>query len=348
MLIGLPSTSQLHTHAVALRHIFRHRFANVVQTSVEHKLVFVVHEVTTHRGFPSAVSDAIAHLIVHETFRQRRVRIVKLLLVVVARWFAMRHTQRSISLLVGSDEPSGTHFGVEEVELLVGVVHRLLVRRTVDAVVDVAILEIGKEVELIEELIIGTCKDVVVQLLTRVIVISAFGVERAHIVLHPMHFAKVVIAEVVERLSESEIETTILIFQRSDDTAEVAFKVLATHDVSLRDFFAIEQERLQSETLQFLVVFVFFVVTKAIGVVQSCVEIPMLVDALREQSLSVLLEIVVNLIIVERLCGLDISVRVVGAVGLELLTADTVPRMVGALLTTEGDELQSRSFVDVS
>ena len=74
----------------------------------------------------------------------------------------------------------------------------------------------------------------------------------------------------------------------------------------------------------------------------------MLVDALREQSLSVLLEIVVNLIIIERLCGRDVSVRVVGAVGLELLTADTVPRMVGALLTAKGDELQSRSFVDIS
>ena len=209
-------------------------------------------------------------------------------------------------------------------------------------------LEIGREVELIEELIIGTCKDVVVQLLTRVVVISALRVERAHIVLHPMHFTKVVIVEVVERLSESEIKATILVFQRSDGTAEVTFKVLATHDICLCDFLSIEHKRLQSETLQFLVVFVFFVVTKAIGVVQSSVEIPMLVDALREQSLSVLLEIVVNLIIVERLCRLDVSVRVVGAIGLELLTADTIPRMVGALLTTEGDELQSRSFVDIS
>ena len=260
----------------------------------------------------------------------------------------MRHTQRSISLLVGSDEPSGTHFGVEEVELLVGVVHRLLVRRTVDAVVDVAILEVGKEVELIEELIVGTCKDVVVQLLTRVVVISALRVERAHIVLHPMHFTKVVIVEVVERLSESEIKTTILVFQRSDGTAEVTFKVLATHNVSFCDFLTIEHKRLQSETLQFLTIFIFLIVAKAIGVVQSSVEIPMLVDALREQSLSVLLEIVVNLIIVERLCRLDVSVRVVGAVGLELLTADTVPRMVGALLTAKGDELQSRSFVDIS
>ena len=125
--IGFPSSGQFHPKTITLVHIFRNSLTNLIQATIEHKLILVVHVVTTHTRLPSAIGNAITHFIVHQTFSKWRTRIVKFLLISVARRFTMRHTERSIRLLVGSNEPSGTHFGVEEMKFLVGVVHRLLV-----------------------------------------------------------------------------------------------------------------------------------------------------------------------------------------------------------------------------
>ena len=81
---------------------------------------------------------------------------------------------------------------------------------------------------------------------------------------------------------------------------------------------------------------------------QSGIEIPMFVDALREQSLHVLLEIIVNLVVVERLRRLDIPVRIVSAVRLELFFRDTVPRVVGALFTSKSNQFEGGAIVDVT
>ena len=163
-----------------------------------------------------------------------------------------------------------------------------------------------------------------------------------------MHFTEVIVVEIVERLSKTEVEISILVIQRCDSSSEITFQILATHDVSLGNFLSIKHKRFQTKTLQFLTIFIFLVIAKTIGIVQSGIEIPMFVDALREQSLHVLLEIIVNLVVVERFRRLDIPIRVVSAVRLQLFFRDTVPRVIGAFLTSKSNQFEGGAIVDVT
>ena len=163
-----------------------------------------------------------------------------------------------------------------------------------------------------------------------------------------MHFTEVIVVEIVERLSKTEVEISILVIQRGDSSSEITFQILATHDVSLGNFLSIKHKRFQTKTLQFLTIFIFLVIAKTIGIVQSGIEIPMFVDALREQSLHMLLEIIVNLVVVERLRRLNISIRVVSAVRLQLFFRDTVPRVISALFTSKSYQFEGGAIVDVT
>ena len=209
-------------------------------------------------------------------------------------------------------------------------------------------MQIGKEIQLIEQLVVGTRIDIIIQFLTGVVVISALSVESSHVVFHPMHFTEVIVVEIVERLSKTEVEISIFVIQRCDSSSEITFQILATHDVSLGNFLSIKHKRFQTKTLQFLTIFIFLVIAKTIGIVQSGIEIPMFVDALREQSLHMLLEIIVDLVVVERFRRLDIPIRVVSAVRLQLVFRDTVPCVVGALFTSKSNQFEGGAIVDVT
>ena len=209
-------------------------------------------------------------------------------------------------------------------------------------------MQIGKEIQLIEQLVVGTRIDIIIEFLTGVVVISALSVKSSHVVFHPMHFTEVIVVEIVERLSKTEVEISVLVIQRGDSSSEITLQILATHDVSLRNFLSIKHKRFQTKTLQFLTVFIFLVIAKTIGIVQSGIEIPMLINALREQSLHMLLEIIINLVVVERLRRLDIPIRVVSAVRLQLVFRDTVPCVVGALFTSKSNQFEGGAIVDVT
>ena len=209
-------------------------------------------------------------------------------------------------------------------------------------------MQIGKEIQLIEQLIVGTRINIIIQFLTGVVVISALSVESSHVVFHPMHFTEVIVVEIVERLSKTEVEISVLIIKRGDSSSEITFQILATHDVSLGNFLSIKHKGFQTKTLQFLTIFIFLVIAKTIGIVQSGIEIPMFIDALREQSLHMLLEIIVNLVVVERLRRLDIPIRIVSAVRLQLFFRDTVPRVIGAFLTSKSNQFEGGAIVDVT
>ena len=77
-------------------------------------------------------------------------------------------------------------------------------------------------------------------------------------------------------------------------------------------------------------------------------EVEVVGQLLGEQHLGVLLEVEVDLIFVELTGFTNRAVGVVGAVRVELFAADAVPSVVGFFATTEEDELQRGTLVEIS
>ena len=135
------------------------------------------------------------------------------LFIVVARRFAVCHTYRGISLLIGADHPRRTELRVEEVELHIGVVVGFLVRRALDGVADVAILHITKEIERRQQRVIGTKINISVRFLARIVIILLIGHQLADVVFHPKHLAEMVVLKIICAHTSREIECAVAIVE---------------------------------------------------------------------------------------------------------------------------------------
>ena len=211
-----------------------------------------------------------------------------------------------------------------------------------------AILHIAEEIERGQQGVVGTKISISVRFLARIVIILLVGHQLADVVLHPKHLAEVVVFKVICAHATREIEGAVAVVERDHRAAEVAFEFLAADDVGFLHLFTVELEGLQTVGCEFLVVLVFLVVAVAVGVVEGGGEVEVVGQLLGEQHLGVLLEVEVDLIFVE-LTGLaDCTVGVVGAVRGELFAADAVPSVVGLFATTEEDELQRGTLVEIS
>ena len=280
-------------------------------------------------------------------------------IVVVAGGLLLCYCKRSIHSVIEVNLPVKTHLGVEEVEVLVYVkrLHVLgtcspvpLIVNALDCVVDVAILQVEISAQSTPNHIIVLPVDVEIGLLAFVAIVLMIGIKSSDIILHPNHLTMVVVAVFVETTAQHTCKALSSVVNREYTATKTTVENLLAHKVRLLYLFAINHKWLKGIFSERTLVLVFLVVAITIGVVQSGIEFPVVVEPVVKEQLEMELLVDVLLVFVETSYNtimLNLAVGVILAVALEFAAAYAIPSVISVFLTTEGDKLHLSLVIEI-
>ena len=213
-------------------------------------------------------------------------------------------------------------------------------------------LEVGEGIKAASGVDCGAGVDVSVELGAEVAVEFLGWVEGVGVGADPFDGAEMVAAVVVEGAAEGCVDAAVAPAEREDSAAEAVVEALVGDEVGFRHgLAAVEGEGPQSVLHEGAAHLVLLIVAVALGVVQGHVEMPFGAEGLTPVELEVVLAVVVGLVGVVGRAAFGVGVLAAGVVAapvfLHLLARGIVPRHVGLLLASEGQEPQRGRAVDV-
>ena len=241
-----------------------------------------------------------------------------------------------------------------------------MVDSTCDAVVDEAVLEVGKEVEASSDLIVRLDEAREVGLIGLVFVVALVGLYEVRVGSDGKALTVVIARIVVSRQPSSELQAIGLIVERRDTSCEIIVKVLGTKQCDFLDLLLLailaedssailitEDEFLQAVFLELTPRAVLVGEAVTLGIVCGEIEYQALTQTLGELRLIVVLLIVVRIISVASIlrCAAGIHVPsgvVASAVDGFFLGAKSIPSDTCALLPAEGEELEDGVLPEVA
>ena len=340
---------QFHTHTVAIGHIFCHQFANFIQFAIEHELVVVFHIVEIHACGETLIAEGVAQFPILQSFCLGMLA-HQAIGVIVAGGFFVCHRVGCVCHIMAVEIIVQTHFRVEEIEFFVHIEHLHVFGRcgpvplivfAIYLITNVSVLQIGVSHHFAKRFHRCLPIEVEIKFFAFVAIVFVVGIKCIKVIFHPNHIAIVVVGILVDAAAQGAAQIILLVGERKHGATEAAVHILFAHQARFLHFRFANVERLEFVFLQRAGVFVFLVVAKAVGVVQSQIPVPLGAKTLVPEQLVVGLAIIVGLVFVEAnhfAVAFDFAIRVVGAIGGQFFTADAIPSVVGGFLAAEGDK----------
>ena len=299
---GVDGCLQFDTHTVAVLDVRSQVLANVAHGSSLHKLILIVHIEEVRPQTDDVAVEGVAQLIVHHLLSLGG-RVGAIVSEVVALWLTMAQGQRTIDAMTASG-PREACLGVQEVvflvdvEALVVITTLVVIELIVDAIRLVAymtILDIGKHIPLLRDMIGSLQEHVAIELMGIGVVILVIDIQIARCTIdlrvrHPdemlLHhgmggigdIAEVVAIEVLERETPDDIPRLVLVVGVPHQTVGMLCQTFLTNEVRLLDLITLFVLHAQTKLRELVVGTELLVVAIAIGIVQRGRGRPVVVD----------------------------------------------------------------------